>query len=198
MDPEHRYRSFRIIGMLPGLYDLLSEPTRVSLSESIDAAGEQPPSDLSFVFAERIPALRPRIEQAVAQFDEEALADAIGMGTTPVLWPPAIKELGKAGSFRGAEGRFESFISPFAGQVSREEAEDLLTTITGNVQISHASGIPALLEKFMLAQPPGCFPIQYAWDQFYEDVGRYRRHYEDVWALLERGGWNRPDLHEDD
>jgi hypothetical protein len=190
--PANRVRSVLVLSSFPELLAKLNAPTLTALTQTLAASDDLLEHPEVFHAAD----LDGIGDALIKRFEALDFADAakvLAAAAPLALWPNALKRYSEAGSYRGAEAFFESFVVPFQNVITSENLDQLLAVIPGNGQIWDASGTPELLEKFLRGVQP-VRPSDSAAAAMYRALRYRRERYEATWEMLKRFGWQPPTL----
>lgn len=190
-EPGSRPRAIAALGQFPHFVSRLAQPALIALQQTCANADAVRNSPEVFAASE-VPEFRDTL---IARFEalEDGDAASVLSGAAPrALWTSALERFAQAGSFRGAEARFDQFVAPFVPALTDDDLSALLRVIEDNGQIWDAAGIPSRLATLLRAVAPRR-PSDDAASELYRCVGRWNRDkYEDVWVHMEQAGWRRP------
>jgi hypothetical protein len=187
-DPPSRPRSIYALSHFPHLVRRLNAPTLAALRQTCRDANAVVHSPIILAasdIAEFRDDLLPRFEA----LEEVQAATLLSSFAPHALWPSSLIRFARAGSFRGAESRFDQFVLPFSPVLTDQDLDGLFAAIQGNGQIWDAAGIPSRLALLMHSVHPRR-PSQDAVSNFYRSLGqRNRGNFEDTWVRMERSVW---------
>lgn len=191
--PEHRIRAISFIAEFPAFWELLQEPTRTALQETVDNTAAVNLTDFSILDGLSVAQFRPSLLRLIVGLSDEQLEHAIAATPTPDLWPRAVDRYRRSGSYRASESFFRDLIAPFAGQLNSQQLDQLLDAIADNGQNWDAALTPASVLA-LLREAGTVRPSNDARNRLYEEVRRVRRldRYADVFALFQQDGWVIP------
>lgn len=194
LEPDNRHRAIALIAAFPDLWNLLQEPTRTALQETIENVVPATITDYRILTAVAIPQFREGLLALISGLTQQQLADAITFQPLADLWPKAIEHYKASGSFRGSEANFNALITPFAGRLSQQKLDQLLDAIIGNGQNWDAAETDTLLLGMLRNTATGDLPTPGARNAFYQDILRKRciDKYADVLTFLQSDGWPLP------
>jgi len=190
-EPGDRLRSIGFLASFPELIARLNHTALTALRQTVarDPSFADAPQAFAAVEIEEF-----RIE-LVGRFEalDDTAAARVLSATAPLpLWPNALSRYAASGSFRGAEARFDQFISPFRPIIDETQLDELFAAVRNNGQIWDASRTPTQLADLFRAIHPRR-PSNAAIDQLYDRLPDHSlTYYDDTWNILEQRGWQRP------
>jgi hypothetical protein len=194
LEPQNRHRAIAFIAAFPDFWQLLHEPTRTALQTTIDNASLAAVIDYRILAGVTIPQFRDALLTLISGLSRQQLADAIGFSALAELWPKAVKEYQDSGSFRASEANFSDLITPFAGRLSSQQADQLFDAIIDNLQNWDAAETATLLLGLLRNATPATQPTPETRNRFYQHI--YRRclteKYKYVFTFLQQDGWVLP------
>lgn len=196
-EPGSRARAIVTLGYFPNLVGRLAQPALIALQQTCanaDAVRNAP----EIFSASQVAEFRDNLVGQFEALEDGDAASILSAAATAALWPSSLDRFARAGSFRGAEARFDQFIAPFVTILTDDDLSALLNAVENNGQIWDAGGIPTRLATLLEATAPRR-PSNEAASSLFRGVSRWNRdNYEDVWILMERLGWRRPALRQAD
>lgn len=190
-EPGSRPRAIMALGQFPHLVGRLAQPALIALQQTCANADAVRNSPEVFAASE-VPEFRDTLIARFEALEDGDAASVLSAAAPHALWPSALQRFAKAGSFRGAEARFDQFVAPFVPALTDNDLSALFRAIEDNGQIWDAAGIPSRLATLLRAVAPRRPPDDAA-SELYRGVSRWNRdNYEDVWVHMEQAGWRRP------
>jgi hypothetical protein len=192
-DPPSRPRAVFVLSNFPHLAARINPPTVLALRQTCG----NPDTLRNFPLMLAAADLPEFVNDLVPQFealDDAAAATMLSTVTPQALWSNSLHRFSQAGSFRGAEARFDQFIAPFVSLLNNQQLSELFAAVQGNGQIWDAGGIPNRIFELLKAVQPRRPSDQAVADLYRDLIRRNRDTYEDSWSHMERLGWQRPQL----
>ncbi len=191
--PEHRVRAITFIADFPAFWDLLQEPTRTALQETVDNAEAASLTDYSILRGLSVPHFRQPLLRLVGELSDDQLEQAVAAAPSIDLWPSAVERYKRSGGFRASEANFRDLIVPFSGRLNSQQLDEVLDAVADNGQNWDAALTPGLLLA-LLRDAGTVRPSQDARNRLYEELRRPHRleRYADVIALFAEDGWVAP------
>jgi hypothetical protein len=190
-EPGSRPRAIMTLSQFPHLVSRLAQPALIALRQTCASADAVRNSPEVFAASEVAEFRETLIARFVALEDGDA-ASVLSAAAPHALWPSALERFAQAGSFRGAEARFDQFVAPFVPVLTDDDLSAVIRAIGDNSQIWDAAGIPSRLTTLLRAVAPRR-PSEDAASELYRGISRWsRKSYEDVWGHMEQAGWGRP------
>jgi hypothetical protein len=192
-EPANRLRSIAVLAVLPGIIPRLAQSALTALHHTVvnDRSLADTPQAFTAVETEEFR------DQLVARFkalDDTAAARVLSASAPPSLWANALSRYAVSGNFRGAEARFDQFISPFRPIIDEIQLDELFAAVRDNGQIWDAARTPTQLADLLLATHPHR-PSTETIDRLYDRLPNHSlSNYSDIWTILEQRGWQRPRL----
>jgi hypothetical protein len=137
--------AFPLLRDFPDFQENMSDEVRIRLTsviQNFDPA--QDPSNAIFAAA-GLEGFSEPLHKALGRVDSSRKMAVIQQYPDRWFIPIAFDILRSSGSFRGAENRFQSVITPMTGVLDASNIPELLTIIQDNGQIYDAANIPGLL-----------------------------------------------------
>lgn len=194
IEPEKRPRVIAFLSAFPDFWQLLQEPTRTALQETVNNTNPATLTEYRILAGLKLPLFREPLLNVIEQFTQAQLCNAIAMSPFPDLWPHAVNFYKESWSFRGSESNFRELIAPFAGHLTAEQHDQLLEAVIANGQNWDAAGTDALLLSVLRNAPPANRPTREARDRFYEHIHTRNRlkKYEEIFEMFQADGWVFP------
>ena len=132
-DPANRLRSIAVLASVPELIARLSQPTLTALHHTVAADPLLAAAPQTFAAVE-IDQFRNRLVERFKTLDDTSAARVLSAIAPSSLWPNALSRYADSGSFRGAEARFDQFISPFRPIIADSHLDELFAVVHDNGQ----------------------------------------------------------------
>jgi hypothetical protein len=190
-DPANRLRSIAVLASFPELIARLDHPALTALRHTVsdDALLAAVPQAFAAV---EIDEFRDELIARFEAFDDTAAARVLTATAPSSLWPNALSRYACSGTFRGAEARFDQFISPFRPIIGGSHLDELFAAVEGNGQIWDAALTAKQLADLLRAVHPHR-PSNEAIDRLYNRLPDiYLTNFASTWNILEQRGWQRP------
>jgi hypothetical protein len=190
-EPADRLRAIAFLAYFPELIARLEQTVLMALHQTV--VHDRSLADAPQAFAAlEIEEFRNEMVVRFEAFDDTAKARVLGATAPPLLWPNALSRYAVSGTYRGAEARFDQFISPFRPIIDETRLDELFAEVRDNGQIWNAGRTPTQLADLLRAIDPHR-PSSTAIDQLYDRLPDYAlTNYGDVWKILQQRGWQRP------
>lgn len=200
LEPANRPRAIAFLAAFPDFWQMLQQPTRTALEETVDNADPAAFTEYRMLAGVSLDQFRQALLNVIAGLDRTGIGNAIAEQPLADLWPRAVELYEGSGSYRGSEANFRDLIAPFAGRLSSQQHDQLLDAVMENGQNWDAGDTDSLLLGLLRNAAPAELPTHEARDRFYQDVRRMRRpdKYENVLAFLQADGWQVPPPQDDD
>lgn len=194
LEPPNRPRAIAFIAAFPDFWPRLQEPTWTALQATIENADAATLTDYRILAGVTLPQFRPVLLPLIDGLNREHLAGAIAAQPLADLWPRAVAQYQRSGSYRGSEANFSDLISPFAGRLESQQLDQLLDAVIDNGQNWDAAETDTLLLGVLRNATVSDQPTPEARNRFYELIRRVRRidKYEGVLTFLQSDGWALP------
>jgi hypothetical protein len=190
-DFANRLRSVAVLAEFPELIGRLEQTSLTALHHTVAHDASLAAAPQAFAAAQ-IDEFRNELVSRFEGLDDTAAAQVLSVTAPLALWPNALSRYAVSGSFRGAEARFDQFISPFGSIIDEPQLDDLFAAIKDNGQIWDAGGTSTQLADILRAIQPRR-PSSAAIDRLYNRLPDHvLRSYSDTWTILEQCGWRRP------
>jgi hypothetical protein len=190
-EPANRLRSIAVLGVFPEIISRLEQTALTALHHTVANDALLPATPHAFTAAET-DEFRDGLVERFKALDDAAAARVLSATAPPSLWPDALSRYDASGSFRGAEARFDQFISPFRPMIDEIQLDQLFAEVRDNGQIWDAAGTPTQLADLLRAIHPRR-PSSATIDRLYDRLPEFTlANFADTWTILEQRGWQRP------
>jgi hypothetical protein len=190
-EPANRLRSIAVLAIFPGIIPRLEQTALTALHHSVANDPLLPATPQVFTAVET-EEFRDRLVARFEALDDTAAARVLSASAPPSLWPNALSRYAVSGDFRGAEARFDQFISPFRPIINEIQLDELFAAVRDNGQIWDAARTPTQLADLLRATHPHR-PSSETIDRLYDRLPNHSlSNYSDIWRILEQRGWQRP------
>lgn len=190
-DPANRLRSIAVLASVPELIARLSQPTLTALHHTVAADPLLAAAPQTFAAVE-IDQFRNRLVERFKTLDDTSAARVLSAIAPSSLWPDALSRYADSGSFRGAEARFDQFISPFRPIIADPHLDELFAVVHDNGQIWDAGLTPTQIADLLKSVHPH-LPSGAAIDRLYNRLPDHTlTNFASTWEILEQRGWRRP------
>lgn len=194
LDPANRPRAIAFVAAFPDFWSLLQQPTQTALQETVQNADANTTVDYRILSGVTVPQFRESLLALIARFSRQQLVEAIAFQPHADLWPKAIQEYQESGGWRASEANFSDLINPFAGQLGREQLDEVCDAVVANGQNWDAAETDKLLLSLLRNARLAALPTTGARDRFYHHFHRVRRteKYADILTVFQSDGWRFP------
>jgi hypothetical protein len=152
-EPANRLRSIAVLGVFPEIISRLEQTALTALHHTVANDALLPATPHAFTAAET-DEFRDGLVERFKALDDAAAARVLSATAPPSLWPDALSRYDASGSFRGAEARFDQFISPFRPIIDEIQLDEQFAAARDNGQIWDAARTPTQLADLLRATHP--------------------------------------------
>jgi hypothetical protein len=147
-DDAHIPNSYALLAAFTELQAALPGPTFEKLAAYLEnlVPGE---ADVRPFDAVRLPRFRDLMVDKFNGCGEVVQGAVLTRLAAPEFWPTALAVFSGAGSYRGAEARFERYIAPYQDSATPAQMEQVFAAVGANGQIYHAAEVPFQLSDFV-------------------------------------------------
>jgi len=186
-EPANRLRSITLLASLPELIARLEQSALTALHHTVADEALLAASPQAFAAVE-LDEFRDQLVARFEAFHDIAAARVLTVTAPSSLWPNALSRYASSGSFRGAEERFDQFISPFRPVIRNSHLDELFAAVQKNGQIWDANLTPQQLTDLLRSVSPHR-PSSGAIDRLHSGLPDHMlSNFDSVWKILEQGG----------
>ncbi len=165
----------RIAGLDQRVWNWLPEPQRLQVVQLVADASSEDLKAFDVFSATGIEELRPHITGRFNGLDRQSKISLLSESPIPGLKSEAIGLFAAAQGFRIAESLMESLIIAYAPHFDAQDISKVLEAIAENGQISHANGVPMLLETLFDSTVHLLTDTGKSWRSFVGIVGKGKK-----------------------
>lgn len=194
LPPENRPRAIAFIAAFPDFWPQLQQSTQTALEETAQNASASAQIDYRILAGVTLPQFRAALLALIDGFSRPQLTEAIAFQPVSDLWPKAVNEYKKSGSWRASEVNFSCLINPFAGWLNSEHLDQVCDAVIATSQNWDAAETDTLLVALFRNALPARLPTIEARGRFYQHIHRVHRtdKYADVFTVFQSDGWTVP------
>ncbi len=194
-DDGHIPNSYALLAAFTELQAALPGPTFEKLAAYLEnlVPGE---ADVRPFDAVRLPRFRDLMVDKFNACGEVVQGAVLTRLAAPEFWPTALAVFSGAGSYRGAEARFERYIAPYQDSATPAQMEQVFAAVGANDQIYHAAEVPFQLSDFVgrvgRREPLSAQSLAALVDMTDDGPRNRRAHFRPVFEVFETEGLVAP------
>lgn len=147
-DDAHLPNSYALLASFADVHAALPGPALGKLAAYLQNV-EPAEDDVRAFDAVSLPEFRVQMIEKFTACEENIQAAVLRRHPAPELWGTALSKFSSAGSYRGAEYRFERYIAPYQDSATLHQMEQVFEAVGRNSQIYHAADVPFQLADFV-------------------------------------------------